>query len=47
MDAIGEEHAIFPFKFIFCSINKFDGIIAQLSVLRHMKRYRIINRKAI
>ena len=44
IDAIGEEVAIFSFKLIFYNVNKFDSKMAQLLILRQVKRHKIINR---
>lgn len=45
MGAIREKPAILPFKFICCSIKTLEGILAHLLILKHVKRYKIINYK--
>ena len=45
IEALGNEPAIFPLKFTFCLVNKFDGIMAQLLILRNVKRCNVIVRE--
>ena len=44
-DAIGNEPTVFPFKFIFITINNSIDVIAQLFVLRNIKRYKVFIRE--
>ena len=41
-DTIGNEPAVFPFRFIFSTINNSRDITAQLFVLRNIKRYIVL-----
>ena len=45
LDAIGNEPAFFPFRFIFSTVNNSRDVIAQLFVLRNIKRYKVIIRE--
>ena len=40
-DAIGNEPAVSPFKFIFTAVNNSRDIIAQVFVLTNIKRYKV------
>ena len=40
-DTIGNEPAVFPFRFIFITVNNSRDIIAQLFALRNMKRCKV------
>ena len=42
---IGNEPAVFPFRFIFITVNNLRDIIAQLLVLRNIKRYKVMIRE--
>ena len=42
-DIIENEPAVFPFRFIFITVNNSRTIIAQLFVLRNIKRYKVIS----
>ena len=44
-DAIGFEPAVFPFRFIFITVNNSRDITAQLFVLRNKKRYKVFIRE--
>ena len=44
-DTTGNEPAVFPFRFIFVTINISSDITAQLFALRNMKRYKVMIRK--
>ena len=44
-DTIGNEPAVFPFRFIFVAINNSSDITAQLFALRNIKRYKVIIRE--
>ena len=44
-DTIGNEPAVFPFRFIFVTVNSSRNIIAQLFVLRNIKRYKVMIRE--
>ena len=44
-DAIGNEPAVFPFRFIFITVNNSRDVIAQLFVLRNIKRYKVMIRE--
>ena len=44
-DTIGNEPAVFPFRFIFITVNNSRDIIAQLFVLRNIKRYKVMIRE--
>ena len=44
-DAIGDEPAVFPFRFIFITVNNSRDIIAQLFVFRNIKRYKVMIRE--
>ena len=44
-DTIGNEPAVFPFRFIFVTVNNSRDIIAQLFVLRNIKRYKVMIRE--
>ena len=44
-DTIGNEPTVFPFKFIFITINNSIDVIAQLFVLRNIKRYKVFIRE--
>ena len=41
---IGNEPAVFPFRFIFVTINNSSDITAQLFALRNIKRYKVVIR---
>ena len=41
-DTIGNEPAVFPFRFIFITVNNSRDITAQLFVLRNIKRYKVL-----
>ena len=43
-DTIGNEPAVFPFRFVLITVNKSRDIIAQLFVLRNIKRYKVMIR---
>ena len=45
LDAIGNEPAVFPFRFIFSTVNNSRDVIAQVFVLRNIKRYKVIIRE--
>ena len=45
LDAIGNEPAVFPFRFIYSTVNNSRDVIAQLFVLRNIKRYKVIIRE--
>ena len=42
-DIIENEPAVFPFRIIFITANNSRNIIAQLFVLRNIKRYKVIS----
>ena len=44
-DTIGNELAVFPFRFIFITVNNARDITAQLFVLRNKKRYKVLIRE--
>ena len=44
-DPIGNKPAVFPFRFIFITVNNSRDIIAQLYVLRNIKRYKVFIRE--
>ena len=44
-DTIGNEPAVFPFRFIFVTVNSSSNITAQLFALRNIKRYKVMTRK--
>ena len=44
-DTIGNEPAVFPFRFIFVTVNSSRNIIAQLFVLINIKRYKVMIRE--
>ena len=44
-DTIGNEPAVFPFRFIFITANNSRDTIAQLFVLRNIKRYKVLIRE--
>ena len=44
-DAIGNEPAVFPFRFIFITVNNSRDMIAQLFVLKNVKRYKVMIRE--
>ena len=44
-DTIGNEPAVFPFRFIFVTVNNSRDIIAQLFVLRNINRYKVMIRE--
>ena len=44
-DTIGNEPAVFPFRFIFVTVNNSRDITAQLFVLRNKKRYKVFIRE--
>ena len=44
-DTIENEPAVFPFRFIFIAANNSRDIIAQLFVLRDIKRYKVLIRE--
>ena len=44
-DTIGNEPAVFPFRFIFISAINSRDITAQLFVLRNKKRYKVLIRE--
>ena len=44
-DTIGNEPAVFPFRFIFITVNNSRDITAQLFVLRNKKRYKVLVRE--
>ena len=41
-DTTGNEPAVFPFRFIFVTINNSSDITAQLFALRNIKRYKVM-----
>ena len=41
-DTIGNEPPVFPFRFIFITVNNSRDITAQLFVLRKIKRYNVL-----
>ena len=45
LDAIGDEPAAFPLRFILITVNNSRDVIAQLFVLRNVKRYTIMIRE--
>ena len=44
-DTIGNEPTVFPFTFIFITVNNSRDITAQLFVLRNKKRYKVLIRE--
>ena len=44
-DTIGNEPAIFPSRFAFSTVNNSSDIIAQLFVIRNIKRYKLMTRE--
>ena len=44
-DAVGNEPAAFPFRFIFITVNSSRDVIAQLFVLRNIKRCKVMIRE--
>ena len=44
-DTIGNKPAVFPFRFIFITVNNSRDITAQLFVLRNKKRYKVLIRE--
>ena len=44
-DTIENETAVFPFRFIFITVNNSRDIIAQLFVLRKINRYKVMIRE--
>ena len=44
-DTIGNEPAVFPFRFIFITVNNSRDMTAQLFVLRNRKRYKVLIRE--
>ena len=44
-DTIGNEPAVFPFRFIFITVNNSRDVTAQLFVLRNIKRYKVLIRE--
>ena len=42
---IGNEPAVFPFRFIFITVNNSRDITAQLFVLRNIKRHKVLIRE--
>ena len=44
-DTIGNEPAVFSFRFIFITVNNSRDTIAQLFVLRNMKTYKVLIRE--
>ena len=44
-DTIGNEPAVFPFRFIFVTVNNSRDIMAQLFVLRNIKKYKVVVRE--
>ena len=44
-DTIGNEPAVFPFRFIFITVNNSRDITVQLFVLRNIKRYKVLIRE--
>ena len=40
-ETIGDEPAVFPFRFVFVPTETLDDIFAQLFVLRNIKRYKV------
>ena len=44
-DTTGNEPAVFPVRFTFITVNNWRDIIAQLFVLRNIKRYKILIRE--
>ena len=44
-DTIGNEPVVFPFRFIFITVNNSRDITAQLFVLRNIKRYKVLIRE--
>ena len=44
-DTIGNEPAVFPFRFIFITVNNSRDIIVQLFVLRNIKSYKVLSVK--
>ena len=45
IETIGNEPAVFPIRFVFVPVNHLDGVMAQLFVLRHVKRYKVMVRE--
>ena len=46
-DTTGNKPAVFPFRFIFITVNNSRDIIAQLFVLRNIKRYKVFIRENV
>ena len=44
-DNIGNEPAVFPFRFVFVTINDSSDVTAQLFALRNIERYKVMIRK--
>ena len=44
-DTTGNEPAVFPFRFIFITVNNSRDITAQVFVLRNIKRYKVFIRE--
>ena len=44
-DTIGNEPAVFPFRFIFITVNNSRDVTAQLFVLRNKMRYKVFIRE--
>ena len=44
-DTTGNESAVFPFRFIFITINNSRDVTAQLFVVRNIKRYKVFIRE--
>ena len=45
LDTTGNEPAVFPFRFIFITVNNSRDITAQVFVLRNIKRYKVFIRE--
>ena len=46
-DTIGNEPAVFPFRFIFVDVDNSRDIIAQLFALRNINRCKVLNRENV
>ena len=41
-ETIQHEPAVFPFRFLFVPTNNFDPVMAQIFLLRHIRRYKFL-----
>ena len=42
LEVIGNEPAVFPYRFLFVPTTTFDSLMTQLFLFRHIRRYKVL-----